>query len=161
MTHPTHILPGLLRRTTPGNRLAFRTHAADPFGLLDELFSPQLRAQSDGTPARHMPRMDVVDGDAELRLDVELPGMDEKDVELTIEDGVLTLRGEKKRERELDEGGRYRLERSYGSFERKLHLPDEVDADAAQATYKQGVLTIVLPKVEPVAKARRIEVKSA
>ena len=158
MTHPTHILPGLLRRTTPGNRLAFRTHAADPFGLLDELFSPQLRAQSDGTPARHMPRMDVVDGDAELRLDVELPGMDEKDVELTIEDGVLTLRGEKKRERELDEGGRYRLERSYGSFSRSFRLPVPIVTDKVSADYKNGILRITLPKAEE-SRKRAIQIQ--
>ena len=161
MTHPTHSLSGLLRRTTPGNRLVGRNVASDPFHLFDQLFGPQLRAQGGDGPARYIPHMDVIDDEGALRLDVELPGMEEKDVELIVEDGVLTLRGEKKRERELEEGGRYRLERAYGSFERRLHLPDEVDADGATATYKQGVLSIVLPKVEPVSKARRIDVKSA
>lgn len=92
------------------------------------------------------PQVEVTDLDKEVRVTAELPGLDEKDVEIRIEDGVLSLRGEKHAEHE-DKDRRY-SERYYGRFERRIPLPAEVDDDSANARFKNGVLTITLPKTE-------------
>ena len=107
-----------------------------------------------------VPRMDVCETDAELTVTAELAGLDEKDVEITLQDDVLTIKGEKKAEREEKEANRYLTERSYGSFQRSIVLPAEVQQDKIEATCKKGILTIRLPKT-PVAetKAKKIEIK--
>lgn len=92
------------------------------------------------------PQVEVNDSDKELRVTAELPGLEEKDVEIRIEDGVLSLRGEKHAEHE-DKDRRY-SERYYGQFERRIALPAEIDDERANATFKNGVLTITLPKTE-------------
>ena len=106
------------------------------------------------------PRIDVRETDDTVLVEAEMPGLDEKDFELTLNQSTLTLRGEKRREHE-EKGSAYRYERSYGSFERTIPLPCEVDADKVKATYRNGVLNVTLPKSESVrANVRRIEVKS-
>jgi HSP20 family protein len=90
-----------------------------------------------------------------VEITAELPGVREEDIDITIDDGVLTLRGEKKSVREDKEAG-YR-ERSYGSFERRITLPANIDEDACAADFKDGVLTITLPKSEEKARGRKIE----
>ena len=108
------------------------------------------------------PRIDISETDTELRIEVELPGIDEKDVCLTLTDNVLMIRGEKKAEREEKDKNYYVSERSFGSFQRAIPLPTEVDADKVEASFKNGVLTVRLPKTpEAEAKTRRIEVKAA
>src|SRR3546814_5339123 len=84
--------------------------------------------------------------DKEIRVTAELPGLDEKDVEITVEDGALTLRGEKRSEVEDKDRGYSEL--SYGRFERRIGLPKGVDRDQANATFRNGVLTVTLPKTE-------------
>ena len=99
-----------------------------------------------------------------LRVSAELPGLEEKDFELSVEDGVFTLRGEKRSERsEKDEkAGWSRSERTYGRFERRIALPAEVEAEKANATFKNGVLEVTLPKrAEAKPKAHTISVKPA
>jgi HSP20 family protein len=111
-----------------------------------------------------MPRVDVSESDNEYEVTAELPGIDEKDVEVTLADNVLTIRGEKKVEREeRDKGKNYYLsERSFGSFRRAVPLPAEVDEDRVEANFKNGVLTVRLPKSpQAQARTRRIEVKGA
>lgn len=90
------------------------------------------------------PHVELAETDKELRVTAELPGLDEKDVELTVEDGVLTLRGEKRSEIEDNERGY--SERNYGRFELRIGLPKGIDRDHANASFKNGVLTITLPK---------------
>ena len=85
--------------------------------------------------------------------------MNEKDIEIRAENGILTLRGEKKREKELDGDNVHRAERYYGSFVRTFALPTTVDTDKIRATYKDGVLEVVLPKAET-AKPKRIAITS-
>lgn len=116
----------------------------------------------DGSFGQKMPRTDVVETDTEVEVSVELPGLDEKDIEVSVTGDTLTVRGEKKREHEETRMG-YRLsERSYGAFYRSLPLPRGVAADAAEANFKKGVLTVRLPKTpEAQAEAKRIEVKAA
>lgn len=92
------------------------------------------------------PNLELGETDKEVRITAELPGLDEKDVEITLEEGVLTLRGEKKAE--VEDKDRGYTERSYGRFERRIELPRGIERDKANATFRNGVLTITLPKSE-------------
>ena len=92
------------------------------------------------------PRIDISEKDDEVILSAELPGLDEKDIEVTLTDNVLTIRGEKKLEKEEKERGYTYTERSYGSFERRIPLEVEVLSDKVSAAFKNGVLTVTLPK---------------
>jgi len=97
------------------------------------------------------PSLELNATDKEVRVSAELPGLDEKDVEVLVDDGVLTIRGEKKSETEDKDRGF--SERSYGRFERRIALPFEVDEEKADASFKNGVLTVALPK-SPKAEER-------
>ena len=104
--------------------------------------------------------MDVTETDKQIEITAELPGLEEKDVQINLADNVLTIRGEKKAEKE-EKDKTYRLvERSYGSFVRSLELPQGVNADAIKASIDKGVLTVTVPKPAP-AQAKKIEVKAA
>jgi HSP20 family protein len=104
------------------------------------------------------PKIELSDTDKALTVSAELPGMAEKDVQVEIANGVLTIRGEKKAERNGE--GRYFTERYYGAFERQIPL-DDVEEDKAQASFKDGVLTISLPKSDkPRAGVRRIAINA-
>lgn len=125
------------------------------FGQLDRWFG-------DFSPRRFEPRLDVVDQGPSLCLTVELPGMAREDVELTVEDDALVLRGEKKVEAQSEEAGCYRLERAYGRFQRVIPLPDGVDVDKVEATFAKGVLTVQVPKAateQP--RGRRLQITGA
>ena len=107
-----------------------------------------------------LPSMDVTETDKQIEITAELPGLEEKDVQINVADNLLTIRGEKKAEKE-EKDKNYRLvERSYGSFERTLELPDGVNADAIQASIAKGVLTVTVPKPAP-AQSKTINVKAA
>ena len=107
-----------------------------------------------------MPTMDVAETDKEIELTAELPGLEEKDVQINVADNVLTIKGEKKAEKE-EKDKNYRLvERSYGSFERSMQLPDGVNADAIKASIDKGVLKVVIPKPAP-SQVKKVEVKAA
>jgi HSP20 family protein len=106
------------------------------------------------------PRVDVVEGDKEITVSAELPGMDEKEIDLSLSHGVLTISGEKWEEKEDKGRNYYRMERSYGSFQRSVPLPSEVDEYKAKATFKKGVLTITLPKMAEARDRKRIPVKT-
>jgi HSP20 family protein len=93
-----------------------------------------------------MPRIDVVDTDKEIRVSAELPGIDEKEIDVSVTREALTIKGEKKEEKEEKGKDYYRSERSYGSFSRTIPLPVEIDIDKISASFKKGVLTIRLPK---------------
>ena len=109
-----------------------------------------------------VPRSDVVETDKGVEVSIELPGLDEKEVEVTLTDEALTIRGEKKIERREEKRGYYVSERSYGSIYRSIPLPAGVDSDKAEATFKNGVLTVRLPQSpEAKAKVKKIAVKSA
>jgi HSP20 family protein len=105
------------------------------------------------------PRMDVSETDDAVQLAVELPGLDEDDVEVTLDGDVLTIRGEKVTERDEDERDYHIIERTEGTFLRTLRLPFEADPEQVQAAFQDGVLTIAIPKPkEAQQKSRRIEV---
>lgn len=107
-----------------------------------------------------LPSMDVTETDKDIEITAELPGLEEKDVQINISDNLLTIRGEKKAEKE-EKDKNYRLvERSYGSFERTLQLPAGINADAIKASIAKGVLKVTVPK-PAAAQAKKIEVKAA
>ncbi len=107
------------------------------------------------------PRFEVSETDSAIVVDAELPGMDEKDIELTLQDNVLTIKGEKRKEEETKKKNCYISERSYGRFQRSLQLGSGVDAGKVNATFKKGVLTVTIPKTEPEkSKARTIDIKA-
>ena len=104
------------------------------------------------------PAVDVFETENELVLKADLPGVEMKDIDIQLENGTLTLKGERAFKKETREGGYHRIERSYGSFARYFTLPDTLDTEAVQAEYKNGVLQVKLPKKE-VAKPRQIKVQ--
>src|SRR3954453_18539784 len=106
---------------------------------------------------RWHPPMDLVETDGHFVLRADLPGVDENDVKVELEDNVLTISGERRHEQEVKKGGYYRIERATGSFARTLTLPDGVDADAVQASFDQGVLEVRIPKPEQ-RKPRRVAI---
>lgn len=107
------------------------------------------------------PSVDVVERDKAFEISAELPGMDEKDIEVTLTDDLLTIKGEKREEREEKKEGYFLSERRFGSFERSFRVPSGVDTGSVGATFEKGVLRIVLPKSkEAQQKSRKVEVKS-
>jgi HSP20 family protein len=92
------------------------------------------------------PRADMVETDEEIRITAELPGVGKDDIDVSVTDGRVIIRGEKKEEREKEERGLYAFERSYGTFQRSFDLPCEVESDRVDASFKDGVLTVNLPK---------------
>ncbi len=105
-----------------------------------------------------MPPVDVFEEKDDIVVKAELPGMTKEDIEVSLTDHTLTIKGEKKKEEEVKEENYYRSERSYGSFVRTLELPTEVYADKVKATFKNGVLEVRVPKTEE-AKTKEIKVK--
>jgi HSP20 family protein len=92
------------------------------------------------------PAMDIVEKDNAFEVTAELPGLDVKDIDIQLSNGMLTIKGEKQEEKEEKTKGRYVSERRYGSFRRTLQVPGSVDAEKIEANYKSGVLTVTLPK---------------
>src|SRR4030095_12456538 len=138
----------------------------DPFrdlrALQDEvnrLFSSSARGFGDEGIARGAwaPNVDIYENKDQIILEAELPGMNRGDFELTVENNVITLRGERNFEKKDDTDNYHRVERSYGSFTRSFSLPQTVSAEGTTAEYTTGVLRVTLPKREE-TKARRIEV---
>jgi len=104
-----------------------------------------------------MPPVDIEESSEGLRVTAELPGMKREDIHVEFENGVLTIRGERVREKKAEEKNFHRVERSYGTFVRSFRLPATINAEKISASYSDGVLTLEMPKSEA-AKARRIEV---
>jgi HSP20 family protein len=129
--------------------------------LFDDFFTGFGFPSLGGTEARMLtPRIDVSENDQEIQITAELPGLDAKDVEVTVTDDTLTIRGEKKEESERKEHDHHVTERSYGTFSRTLRLPFAVDAGRAKAAFKDGVLRITIPKPKEVQqRTHRIEVR--
>lgn len=108
-----------------------------------------------------MPRLDVTEDAKAFTVTAELPGMNEKEIDLSLSGDTLTIRGEKKEEKEDKNRNYYYSERSYGSFMRSVPLPRQVATDKVSASFKKGVLTITLPKTAAALEAtKKIEVKS-
>jgi HSP20 family protein len=105
------------------------------------------------------PAVDISEGDDKITVKAEIPGLEAKDIDISLSGDVLTIKGEKKSEREEKQENYHLVERNYGSFSRSLRLPGTVEADKIEAAYKQGVLTIACPKKEE-AKPKAIDIKA-
>ena len=159
--------------TSKGQSGRVPTRYQDPFQSfrteMDRLFDsflggvPSLTGFRQGfTEAQMTPTLDVKENEKEIVVKADLPGMDEKDINLTIHNGVLSLRGEKKSEHTDQRENYHVMERSYGSFQRSIRLPETINEDKAEARFDKGVLTITLPKrPEMVGTQKKIEIKGA
>ena len=129
---------------------------------MDRLFDRFFEAwpfRSTSEMGRWMPSVDLSETDKEIIVRAELPGMDPKEIDISLSGNVLSIKGERKHEHEEKKENFHLVERSSGSFSRTLQLPAEVKADKIKATYKDGVLSISLPKTEP-ETVKKIEVKT-
>ena len=138
----------------------------NPFADVDE-FPTGLRVFQDtvnrllsdqATTRPWAPAVDILETENDLVLKADVPGVDLKDIDIQLENGTLTLKGERKLETEEPKKGFHRMERSYGSFVRYFTVPDTVDSEHVQADYHNGVLTVTLPKKE-IAKPKAIKVQ--
>ncbi|PBC02249.1 Hsp20/alpha crystallin family protein [Mesorhizobium sp. WSM3860] len=149
----------------------FRDSERDPFLSLhrevNRLFDDVFRGFGSGLPSlgavsafgAGWPSVEVSDNEKEIKVAAEVPGLEEKDIEVLLDDGVLTLKGEKRSETEDKE--RQFSERVYGRFERRIPLGYEIEEDKIDARFKNGVLTVTLPKTAKAqSQAKRIEIKS-
>ena len=108
------------------------------------------------------PAVDIAESDKAYEITAELPGMDESNIDVKFSDGTLTIKGEKKDEKEEKKKDYYLSERRYGSFQRSFGVPDGVDADKIEAHFKNGVLTVMLPKMPQAQKSeKKIAIKAA
>lgn len=115
----------------------------------------------EGTWDAFSPSVDVTESDNEIKVSAELPGLDEEHIDVSLSRDALTIKGEKKEEREQTGENYYRMERSYGNFQRTIPLPCEVDTDDVDAVFKNGVLTIKLPKTAGAQACKKISVRTA
>lgn len=131
------------------------------FGDFFDDFAGESLAELDRASGGFLPTVDVSETDAEVIVTAELPGIEEKDVELSLSKDALTIDGKKEQESKDDSKQYHRVERSYGSFRRVIPLAWKVDHDKVEAKYKSGVLTITLPKLpEAVDSHKKIEIKA-
>jgi len=144
-----------LGELTPFRDFERMTKEMDRFGnsFLEETLR---KIREDGTG--WFPSLDVSETKKDFVVKAELPGMDLKDIDLSLTNGMLTIRGEKKQEKEEKEGNYHLIGRSYGTFSRSVSLPRDVKQDKISASYKDGVLRVVLPKSEE-AKKKEIKIK--
>ena len=141
-------------------------HMFDDFGR--EVFRAPFGSMFDFEPARQkkmawsvMPAVDVTEKEKAYEITAELPGLDERDIEVALSNGALTIKGEKKEEKEEKTKDSYLSERRYGAFQRQFSVPEGVDTDKIEATFKKGVLTVTLPKTPEAQKAeKKIAVKA-
>jgi HSP20 family protein len=127
-------------------------------GSLFDMAPPFRRAEA---AFRTMPAVDVAETEKAYKIAAELPGLDEKNIEVKLANGVLSIKGEKQEEKEEKQKDYYRRERSFGSFERSFQVPNDVEADKIEASFKNGVLSVTLPKTAEAQKeAKKIEVKT-
>ena len=160
-------LPSLWRSGREKGDLLPSRDIWEPFGSLrrdmERLFEDFSRDLGWGAPALAQtgmaPRVDVSETETEIRIEAELPGVDEKDIEVVLSDGRLTIKGEKKQEKEEKKKDFHLVERSYGSFARSIGLPFEADPGQIKASFAKGVLSITVPKPPEVkAKEKKIPI---
>ena len=126
------------------------------------MFDWEPAARSDSTFAFAAPSVDVAEDDKAFHISAELPGLEAKDIEVSVADGTLVITGEKKEAKEHKNKSYYMSERAYGSFQRSFALPEQIDRDKIAADLSKGVLTITLPKTAVAQKpAKKVEVKAA
>jgi HSP20 family protein len=130
----------------------------EPFPGLKAFEESMTRLFNEPNGRPWVPAVDIKETENELVLKADVPDVKFEDIDVHLENGALTLRGERKFESKEDKGGWHRIERSYGTFERVFDLPDTVNPEGVKADYKNGVLTVKLPKKE-IAKPKQIKVE--
>ncbi|HUL06298.1 MAG TPA: Hsp20/alpha crystallin family protein [Candidatus Acidoferrum sp.] len=131
------------------------------FPLSRSLFDVEPMLRYESTAGLSAPAVDVVENEKEYRITAELPGLDEKDIEVNVADDMLSIRGEKKEEREEKAKNYHLSERRYGSFQRTFQLPAGIDAEKIAASFQKGVLTVTLPKTpEAQKKEKKIAIQA-
>jgi len=154
------LIPWRIARRSEHEHPLVRWHG-DMEKLFEDFFRKFDQSRFEGLERNFVPRVDFRDTEKEVLVTAELPGLNEKDVEITLERGSLLIRGEKSEDVERKEKGYYRKERSFGSFQRVIPLDVDIDDGKVEATFKNGVLSIRLPKLEGAGSSRRrIEVKA-
>lgn len=128
------------------------------FDLFEDFFEDKL-APVAGSQKEWMPRVDIYEKDGNYVVKADMPGVEEKDLNVEIKDNILTLSGKKEEEKESQDKNYHRVERTSGSFTRTFSIPEGVEADQIKAEYKKGVLTVTLPKSKK-AEPKKIEVKA-
>lgn len=154
-----HLVPWSLRK----KNVPVRRDEENPFtvfqremnDLFDNFFGGFDLRPFESVTGAFSPRVDVSEGEKEVTLTAELPGMEEKDIDVSINGDSLTIKGEKKDERENKERDHYLFERSYGSFSRTIPLSVDVDKDKVEASFRKGVLTVTLPKTAKAAQEKK------
>lgn len=126
--------------------------------MFDRFFDDERTGNILSEDRSFVPAFDISESDTEYSVVAELPGIDEKDLDVTLTDGILTIKGEKKQETEEKDETYHRIERRYGSFQRSFRMPDGVQGDKIDATYKDGVLKLMIPKSET-SEVKKIEIK--
>lgn len=126
--------------------------------LFDRFFDDWGLTTVFGEDKEWVPAFDVAENEKEYAVTAELPGIDIKDVDITMSEGILTVKGEKKHEKEENTDGYHMIERRYGSFARSFRIPGKVETDKIDANYKDGVLKVLLPKEEG-TETKKIEIK--
>jgi len=140
--------------------LPIRRRAWSPLAQIQEEMGNVLsRFFGEGPEVTMSPAMDVVETDNEVVVKAELPGLKAEDIKVSVENGALTISGEKRQEREQKDRNYPLVERRFGSFYRSVMLPSGADADKVDARYHDGVLTLTMPKSEQ-AKPKKIEIKT-
>lgn len=124
---------------------------------MSRLADPFVRGSQGETVGGWFPPVDIHEESDRIVLRAEVPGVSSDDIDVSVENGTLTLRGEKKQEVQANEGGAYRLERFYGMFTRSFVLPSAIDPEQIRATYRDGILEVVVPKAET-ARPKKIKV---
>lgn len=136
----------------------------DPFDFFSSRMSnffDEIFGETETALTAFSPRLDVSEDEKEFSVTVELPGVDQKDLKLSLENGYLTIEGEKKEETESNENGYHHVERSYGSFHRAIPFDSEIEEGKIKAKFRKGVLTVKLPKApQPKNEVKTIPISS-
>jgi HSP20 family protein len=124
--------------------------------LFDDFFKGfGLAPEEAGTDGTFAPQVDMIENDTSIQVSTELPGLDENDIEISVTRDSLTIKGEKKEEREHKDEQTYYMERSFGTFTRTIPIPKNVDLEKAEASFKKGVLSVTLPKLEAEGEVKK------
>lgn len=142
-------------------RLMDRFDSNFRFPSVRQMFDFPSSAQAETSFSLSAPVVDVTEDDKAYKVTAELPGLDEKNIDVSVSNHRLTIKGEKRQEKEEKDKNHYLSERSYGSFQRSFTLPDGVDDDKITAEFAKGVLTVSLPKTAEAQKQKKIDVKVA
>jgi HSP20 family protein len=162
-----YLSPSVSKRAlTTGGYDPFRPFRSQFDRLFEDFFgdygAPATRGEGEAAAPAISPNLDIAETDKAYEIAVELPGVEEKDLDVSVSEGVLAIKGEKRSESEEKEKNFHRVERSYGSFERRLTLPAEVDAEKIDANFANGVLTVTIPKAEGAKETvRKISIKKS